>query len=64
VPGTAREIDLRTERQDVESSFLAIWVGYPKGGHVPGQFRLIQNGQVRPMAATGQMRGSEVRYTC
>ena len=64
VPGTAREIDLRTERQDVESSFLPIWVGYPKEGKFQVQFRLIQNGQVRQMAATGQMRGSLVRYTC
>jgi hypothetical protein len=64
VPGTAREIDLTTERQDVESSFLPIWVGYPKEGRFQAQFRLIQNGQVRQMTATGQMRGSQQRYTC
>jgi hypothetical protein len=64
VPGTAREIDLKPERQDVESSFLPIWVGYPKEGRFQAQFRLIQNGQVRQMAATDQMRGSQVRYTC
>lgn len=64
VPGTAREIDLTTERQDVESSFLPIWVGYPKEGKFQAQFRLIQAGQVRQMTATGQMRGSQQRYTC
>ena len=64
VPGTAREIDLTTERQDVESSFLPIWVGYPKEGKFQAQFRLIQNEQVRQITATGQMRGSQQRYTC
>jgi hypothetical protein len=64
VPGTAREIGLPTERQDVESSFLPIWVGYPKEGKFQVQFRLIQNDQVRQMTATGQMRGSQQRYTC
>ena len=64
VPGTAREIDLTTEHQDVESSFLPIWIGYPKEGRFQAQFRLIQNGQVRQMAATGQMRGTQQRYTC
>ena len=64
VPGTAREIDLTTEHQDVESSFLPIWVGYPKDGKFQAQFRLIQNGQVRQMAATGEMRGTQQRYTC
>jgi hypothetical protein len=64
VPGTAREIDLRPERQDVETSFLPIWVGYPKQGRFQAQFRLIQAGQVRQMAATGTMRGSRQRYVC
>ena len=64
VPGTAREIDLKPERQDVETSFLPIWVGYPKEGAFQAQFRLIEAGQVRQMAATGPMRGSQQRYTC
>jgi hypothetical protein len=64
VPGTAREIDLKRERQDVETSFLPIWVGYPKQGRFQAQFRLIDVGQVREMAATGPMRGSLQRYVC
>jgi hypothetical protein len=64
VPGTAREIDLKPERQDVETSFLPIWVGYPKEGGFQAQFRLIEAGQVRQMAATGPMRGSQQRYIC
>lgn len=64
LPGTAREVDLAPERQDVETSFLPIWVGYPKEGKFQAQFRLTQDGQVRQMAATGPMRGTELRYTC
>jgi hypothetical protein len=64
VPGTAREIDLTPERQDVETSFLPIWIGYPRQGKFEAQFRLIEAGQVRQMAATGEMRGSQQRYAC
>jgi hypothetical protein len=65
VPGTAREIALPPERQDVETSFLPVWVGYPRQGPFQAQFRLIEAGQVRrwrrPGACADRSRATSAR---
>ncbi|HEX2084970.1 MAG TPA: hypothetical protein VHF89_04755 [Solirubrobacteraceae bacterium] len=50
---------------DVEARFEPVWVSYPRRGRFQVQFRLLdEGGQVRAMARTGPMRGTEQRYAC
>lgn len=61
---TTRRPALVVADEDTQTSFVAIWVGYPKSKRFEAQFRLIENGQIRQMASTGPMKGSSYRYAC
>jgi hypothetical protein len=69
LPGTTQEIPLGQKRDDIETTFLPIWIGYPR--RTPGvhqfeaQFRLIDpGGRILQMAATDPMGASQFRYAC
>jgi hypothetical protein len=69
LPGTTHEINLGRRRGDVETTFLPLWIGYPR--RTPGlhqfeaQFRLIDGrGRILQMAATDPMGASRFRYAC
>ena len=69
LPGTTREVDLGSERGDVETTFVPIWVGHPRWTpDLPtfsAQFRLIDpQGQILEMARTGPMATAQLRYVC
>lgn len=64
LPRTVKQVRLLVEDEDVQTSFVPIWVGYPKSMHFEGQFRLLDRQGVRAVATTGKMRGSSYRYTC
>ncbi len=61
---TAKNVPLRVEDADAQTSFVPIWVGYPTGERFQAQFRLLVDGRVRQMARTGGMNGSTNRYSC
>ena len=62
--GTDRTTGLRVADEDTQTSFVPIWVGYPKSERFEAQFRLIDDEQIRQLTATGPMRGSSYRYAC
>jgi hypothetical protein len=69
LPGTTREINLGSKRDDVETTFVPLWIGYPRRTNelkrFEGQLRLIDpDGRILQMAATGPMGASEFRYVC
>ncbi|MDX6721344.1 MAG: hypothetical protein QOJ63_3598 [Solirubrobacteraceae bacterium] len=69
LPGTTREINLGTQRDDVETTYVPLWIGYPRRTkdvkYFEGQLRLIDpRGRILQMAATGPMGASEFRYAC
>ena len=64
LPGTARNVGLRVADDDTQTSFVPIWVGYPKSERFEAQFRLIENGEIRQLASSGPMKGSTYRYAC
>jgi hypothetical protein len=66
LPGTEKQIPLTVENRDEQTSFVPVWIGYPKIRKFKVQFRLLSGGppQVRQMASTGPMRGSSYRYAC
>lgn len=69
LPGTTREIVLPSDRADVETTFVPIWVGRPRQTtdrkKFRAQFRLIDPaGQILEMARTDEMQASPVRYAC
>jgi len=66
LPGTAKMVPLRIEDKDSQKSFVPIWVGYPKSQKFRAQFRLLvgEPPQVRQLAETGAMPGSQFRYSC
>lgn len=69
LPGTTREIDLTAKRDDIETTFVPLWIGYPRRinglKRFEGQLRLIDpQGHILQMAATGPMGASAIRYAC
>ena len=65
LPDTERKVPLTVEDKDTQTSFVPIWVGYPKSKKFSAQFRLLEgNSQVRQIASTQAMRGSTYRYAC
>lgn len=61
--GTDRTVGLRVA-DELQTSFVPIWVGYPKSARFEAQFRLIENAQIRQLTNAGPMRGSAYRYAC
>jgi hypothetical protein len=64
LPGTDRSIDLESPKHDVQTTFLPIWVGYPKRGRFTAEFRLIDQDGVQQFASTPPMKASPFRYAC
>lgn len=64
LPTTAKRARINVRAADVQTDFVPIWVGYPQSRRFEAQFRLVERGAVRQMAATGLMRGSKYRYAC
>jgi hypothetical protein len=69
LPGTTREIDLGAKRDDIQTTFAPLWIGYPRRTNglkrFEGQLRLIDpQGHLLQMAATGPMGASPIRYAC
>lgn len=66
LPGTEKEVGLNVADRDEQTSFVPIWVGYPKSRKFSVQFRLLSGSplEVREIATTGAMRGSSYRYAC
>ena len=64
LPGTAKEVELRTRGADVETLFVPIWVGRPKSRRFEVGFRLIEENLVQGLAATQKMKGLRYRYAC
>lgn len=69
LPGTAREINLGRKRNDVETTFLPVWIGYPRRAdglrRFQAQFRLIdERRRILNMAHTGRMKTWQYRYAC
>ena len=64
LPGTARTVGLGVGEADVQTSFVPVWIGYPKSRPFEAQFRLLEAQNVREMATTGPLPGSEFRYAC
>jgi hypothetical protein len=62
--GTTQEPALEVAKEDTQTSFVAIWVGYPKSRKFETQFRLIKGGRIQQLASTGPMKGSTYRYAC
>ncbi|HWC27300.1 MAG TPA: hypothetical protein VG474_12005 [Solirubrobacteraceae bacterium] len=63
-PATTRTVELDVADDDVQTSFVPIWVGYPQAERFEAQFRLIHDGRIRQLTDTGAMRGSTYRYAC
>jgi hypothetical protein len=69
LPGTTREIKLGSDRDDVETMVVPVWIGYPRRTNglkrFQAQFRLIDpRDQILKLARTGPMGASEFRYVC
>lgn len=64
LPGTDVKVGLRLADEDTQTSFIPIWVGYPKSERFEAQFRLIENDEIRQLTSTGPMKGSAYRYAC
>jgi len=64
LPGTDVKVGLRVADDDTQTSFVPIWVGYPKSERFEAQFRLIENDEIRQLTDTGPMKGSAYRYAC
>jgi hypothetical protein len=64
LPGTDVKVGLRVAGEDTQTSFVPIWVGYPKSKRFEAQFRLIENDEIRQLTSTGPMKGSTYRYAC
>ena len=69
LPATTRQINLGRDRDDVETTFVPIWIGYPRKTEglstFQAQFRLINpSGQILQLARTGKMAASQYRYAC
>lgn len=64
LPGTKKDVRLRVTDEDTQTSFIPIWVGYPKSARFEAQFRLIENDEIRQLTSSGPMRGSTYRYAC
>jgi hypothetical protein len=64
LPGTDVTVGLRVANEDTQTSFVPIWVGYPKSARFEAQFRLIENDEIRQLTSTGPMKGSRYRYAC
>lgn len=64
LPGTDVKVGLRVAEEDTQTSFIPIWVGYPKSERFEAQFRLIENDEIRQLTDTGPMKGSTYRYAC
>jgi hypothetical protein len=62
--GTKMSPALDVAEEDTQTSFVAIWVGYPRSRKFEAQFRLIENGRIQQLASTGPMKGSTYRYAC
>jgi hypothetical protein len=62
--GTDNRVRLRVADDDTQTSFVPIWVAYPKSKRFEAQFRLIDGREVRQLAVTGRMKGSAYRYAC
>jgi hypothetical protein len=62
--GTDNRVRLRVADDDTQTSFVPIWVAYPKSKRFEAQFRLIDGAEVRQLAVTGRMKGSAYRYAC
>lgn len=61
---TERRARLRVVDEDVQTSFVPIWIGYPKSRRFEAQFRLIEDEQIRQLTNAGPMKGSSYRYAC
>jgi hypothetical protein len=64
LPGTDVKVGLRVADEDTQTSFVPIWIGYPKSERFEAQFRLIENDEIRQLTDTGAMKGSAYRYAC
>jgi hypothetical protein len=64
LPGTSKPFQLREAKHDVQTSFVPVWVGYPKSTRFKAEFRLIDPEGVQQLTATGAMHGSPFRYAC
>jgi hypothetical protein len=64
LPGTDVKVALRVADEDAQTSFIPIWVGYPKSKRFEAQFRLIEDDEIRQLTSTGPMKGSAYRYAC
>jgi hypothetical protein len=63
LPDTKGALEFRVTH-DTETRFEPVWVGYPRSGRFQVQVRALENGEVRGMARTGEMRGTQYRYAC
>ena len=61
---TERNVGLRVADEDVQTSFVPIWIGYPKSERFEAQFRLVEDEEIRQLANAGPMKGSTYRYAC
>jgi hypothetical protein len=61
--GTDKAAPLHVD-DDHQTSFVPVWLGYPKSATFEVQFRLIEGQQIRQLASLGPMRGSKYRYAC
>jgi len=65
IPKTDDALEIRVgKHNDAETRFLPVWVGLPKYAFQV-RFRLIdERRELREVARTGDMRGSQLRYAC
>ncbi len=63
---TVSDPDIRVRvEDDHQTSFVPIWLGYPKSAKFEVQFRLIERKKdIRQLLTTGPMRGTSYRYAC
>ncbi len=64
LPGTAVEVPIPHAGEDVETQFVPIWLGYPRGERFKAAFRLLDGNRVQAVVETVTMKGSEYRYSC
>ena len=65
VAASEREMTVRVQSaSDVQTIFQPVWVGHPETQKFTVEFRLLDETEVREMAATDEMRALKYRYSC
>jgi hypothetical protein len=64
LPGSSKTLPLEMPKHDVQTSFVPVWVGYPRAARFMAEFRLVDRQGVQQIAATHAMRASAFRYEC